>query len=140
MDLFSRKIVGWHMSERMTKELVLHVLKQAYGRQHPGQRLLHHSDPGSQYASLDYQKKLQLYGMVGSMSRKGNCYDNACIESFHSVLKKEWVYLCKYETREEAKKSIFEYIEVFYKNQRIHSSIGYNTPSDYERMYQELAV
>ncbi|NHN35616.1 IS3 family transposase [Paenibacillus agricola] len=140
MDLFSRKIVGWHMSERMTKELVLQALKQAYGRQHPGQRLLHHSDRGSQYASLDYQKQLQLYGMVGSMSRKGNCYDNACIESFHSVLKKEWIYLHKYETREEAKKSIFEYIEVFYNNQRIHSSIGYNTPSDYERTFQDLAV
>lgn len=135
MDLYSRKIVGWHMSERMTKELVLQALKQAYGRQHPEQGLIHHSDRGSQYASLDYQKQLQIYEMIGSMSRKGNCYDNACIESFHSVLKKELIYLNKYETREEAKKSIFEYIEVFYNNQRIHSSIDYNTPSDYERMY-----
>jgi putative transposase len=140
MDLFSRKIVGWHMSERMTKELVLQALKQAYGRQRPDLGLLHHSDRGSQYASLDYQKQLQVYGVVGSMSRKGNCYDNACIESFHSVLKKEWIYLRKYETREEAKKSIFEYIEVFYNNQRIHSSIGYNTPSDYELMYQKTAA
>lgn len=140
MDLYSRKIVGWHMSERMTKELVLQALKQAYGRQHPEQGLLHHSDRGSQYASYDYQKQLQIYEMVGSMSRKGNCYDNACIESFHSVLKKELIYLNKYETREEAKKSIFEYIEVFYNNQRIHSSIGYHTPSDYERMYLKMTA
>ncbi|WP_144530057.1 IS3 family transposase, partial [Peribacillus simplex] len=83
MDLFSRKIVGWHMSERMTKELVLKALQQAYGRQHPDKGLIHHSDRGSQYASLDYQKQLQIYEMTGSMSRKGNCYDNACIESFH---------------------------------------------------------
>jgi putative transposase len=140
MDLYSRKIVGWHMSERMTKELVLQALKQAYGRQHPDPGLLHHSDRGSQYASFDYQKQLQIYEMVGSMSRKGNCYDNACIESFHSVLKKELIYLNKYETREDAKKSIFEYIEVFYNNERIHSSIGYHTPSDYEHKYYQLAA
>jgi transposase InsO family protein len=135
MDLYSRKIVGWHMSDRMTKELVLQALRQAHGRQHPDPGLLHHSDRGSQYASYDYQKQIQIYEMIGSMSRKGNCYDNACIESFHSILKKELIYLNKYQTREEAKKSIFEYIEVFYNNQRIHSSIGYQTPSDYERMY-----
>ena len=135
MDLFSRKIVGWHMSDRMTKELVLQALKQAYGRQKPDKGLLHHSDRGSQYASLDYQQQLEIYHMVGSMSRKGNCYDNACIESFHSVLKKELIYLNTYETREQAKQSIFEYIEVFYNNQRIHSSIGYETPSEKERMY-----
>ncbi|CAM3987667.1 Integrase core domain protein [Paenibacillus lactis] len=140
MDLFSRKIVGWHMSERMTKELVLKALQQAYGRQHPDKGLIHHSDRGSQYASLDYQKQLQIYEMTGSMSRKGNCYDNACIESFHSVLKKELIYLNKYETRAEAKKSIFEYIEVFYNNQRIHSSIGYHTPSEFEHMYPRRAA
>ncbi|GFN31038.1 transposase [Paenibacillus curdlanolyticus] len=140
MDLFSRKIVGWHMSERMTKELVLSALRQAYGRQCPDKGLIHHSDRGSQYASLDYQKQLQIYEMTGSMSRKGNCYDNACIESFHSVLKKELIYLNKYETRAEAKKSIFEYIEVFYNNQRIHSSTGYRTPSEFECMYPRQAV
>lgn len=140
MDLYSRKIVGWHMSERMTKELVLQALRQAHGRQQPGLGLLHHSDRGSQYASHDYQKQLQTYEMIGSMSRKGNCYDNACIESFHSVLKKELIYLNKYRTREEAKKSIFEYIEVFYNNQRIHSTIDYHTPSEYERMYFDQAA
>uniref|UniRef100_UPI000489BF5D IS3 family transposase n=1 Tax=Aneurinibacillus terranovensis TaxID=278991 RepID=UPI000489BF5D len=92
------------------------------------------------YASHDYQKKLQVYQMIGSMSRKGNCYDNACIESFHSVLKKELIYLNKYENREEAKKSIFEYIEIFYNNQRIHSSIGYQTSSNYELMFYKLAA
>jgi transposase InsO family protein len=135
MDLYSRKIVGWHMSDRMTKELVLQALQQAHGRQQPDAAVLHHSDRGSQYASHDYQKQLQTYAMIGSMSRKGNCYDNACIESFHSLIKKELIYLNKYETREEAQKSIFEYIEVFYNNERIHSSIGYTTPSDFERNY-----
>lgn len=135
MDLYSRKIVGWHMSDRMTKELVIKALEQAFIRQRSGEGLLHHSDRGSQYASLDYQKKLQIYKMIGSMSRKGNCYDNACIESFHSVLKKELIYLNKYETREEAAASIFEYIEVFYNNERIHSSIGYHSPSDFELMF-----
>lgn len=140
MDLYSRKIVGWHMSDRMTKELVLQALKQAHGRQQPDTAVLHHSDRGSQYASHDYQKQLQLYSMIGSMSRKGNCYDNACIESFHSLIKKELIYLNKYETREEAQKSIFEYIEIFYNNERIHSAIGYSTPSDFERAYYVNAL
>ncbi|MCT2195985.1 MULTISPECIES: IS3 family transposase [Paenibacillaceae] len=135
MDLYSRKIVGWHMSDRMTKELVLQALRQAYGRQQPDGEVLHHSDRGSQYASHDYQKQLQVYSMTGSMSRKGNCYDNACIESFHSIIKKELIYLNKFETRAEAEKSIFEYIEVFYNNERIHSTIGYCTPSDFERQH-----
>lgn len=135
MDLFSRKIVGWHMSERMTKELVLQALKQAHGRQRPEEEVLHHSDRGSQYASNDYQKQLKIYSMKSSMSRKGNCYDNACIESFHSIIKKELIYLNKYETRAEGEKSIFEYIEVFYNNERIHSSINYLTPSEYEQQY-----
>jgi putative transposase len=140
MDLYSRKIVGWHMSDRMTKGLVLQALKQAHGRQQPDTAVLHHSDRGSQYASHDYQKQLQTYSMIGSMSRKGNCYDNACIESFHSLIKKELIYLNKYQTREEAQKSIFEYIEVFYNNERIHSSIQYFTPADFERKYYVNAV
>ncbi|MEK3884387.1 IS3 family transposase [Paenibacillus sp. PL2-23] len=140
MDLFSRMIVGWHMSDRMTKELVIRALQQAHGRQQPEGEVLHHSDRGSQYASHDYQKQLQTYSMKGSMSRKGNCYDNACIESFHSIIKKELIYLNKYQTREEAQKSIFEYIEVFYNNQRIHSSIQYFTPREYERQFYVNAV
>ncbi|MDF2646667.1 MAG: transposase [Paenibacillus sp.] len=128
------------MSDRMTKELVLQALKQAHGRQQPDTAVLHHSDRGSQYASHNYQKQLQFYSMIGSMSRKGNCYDNACIESFHSLIKKELIYLNKYQTREEAQNSIFEYIEVFYNNERIHSAIGYTTPSDFERAYHVNAL
>lgn len=135
MDLYSRKIVGFHMDERMTKELVIQALDRAYNQQRPRGEVLHHSDRGSQYASHDYQARLKKYGMKGSMSRKGNCYDNACIESFHSVLKKELIYLEKFKTREQARKRIFEYITCFYNGKRIHSSIGYFTPNQYERMY-----
>lgn len=139
MDLYSRKIVGWHLDERMTKSLVLEALDQAYRRQRPQSEILHHSDRGSQYASHEYQDRLKTYRMKGSMSRKGNCYDNACIESFHSVFKKELIYLEKFKTRKEAKKRIFEYIECFYNGTRIHSSIGYFTPNQYERMYRNAA-
>lgn len=91
MDLYSRKIVGWHIDCTMKKELVLNALKQAYQRQLPQGSILHHSDRGSQYASNDYQAKLMEYGMKCSMSRKGNCFDNACIESFHGIIKKELI-------------------------------------------------
>jgi putative transposase len=110
MDLYTRKIVGWHADERMTKALVLEALDRA--------------DRGSQYASHDYHERLREYGMRAIMSHKGNCYANACIESIHSVLKTELVYLEKFKTRQEAKKRIFEYIECFYNGKRIHSSIG----------------
>ncbi|MBG9568034.1 transposase [Brevibacillus agri] len=139
MDLYSRKIVGFHMDERMTKELVLTALDRAHSQQRPRGEVLHHSDRGSQYASHDYQARLRTYKMKGSMSRKGNCYDNACIESFHSVLKKELVYLEKFKTRKQAKKRIFEYITCFYNGKRIHSAIGYSTPNEYERMYRSAA-
>ncbi len=139
MDLYTRKIVGWHADERMTKELVLQALDQAYNRQRPKGEVLHHSDRGSQYASHEYQKRLLKYGMKCSMSRKGNCYDHACIESFHSVLKKELVYLEKFRTRKEAQSRIFEYIEFFYNRKRVHSAIGYLTPFQYEQMYGQIA-
>lgn len=133
-DLCTRKIVGFHMDERMTKSLVLNALDQAYHLQRPKGNVLHHSDRGSQYASHDYQERLRKYNMTGSMSRKGNCYDNACIESFHSIIKKELVYLEKFKTRKEAKERIFEYITCFYNGKRIHSSRGYLTPNKYEHM------
>lgn len=139
MDLYTRKIVGWHADERMTKELVLQALDQAYNRQRPKGEVLHHSDRGSQYASHEYQKRLLKYGMKCSMSRKGNCYDNACIESFHSALKKELVYLEKFRTRKEARSRIFEYIEFFYNRKRVHSAIGYLTPFQHEQMYGQIA-
>jgi putative transposase len=140
MDLYSRKIVGWAMDKTMTKELVISALKMAYKRQKPGKGVIHHSDRGVQYASTEYQKLLKKYKMIGSMSRKGNCYDNACIESFHGILKRELVYQTKYKTREEAKKSLFEYIEFFYNSKRIHSTLGYFTPNEFERMYRNFAA
>jgi putative transposase len=140
MDLYSRKIVGWAMDKTMPKELVISALKMAYKRQKPGEGIIHHSDRGVQYASSEYQKLLNRYNMIGSMSRKGNCYDNACIESFHGILKRELVYQTKYKTREEAKKSLFEYIEFFYNSKRIHSTLGYYTPNEFEQMYGNSAV
>jgi len=140
MDLYSRKIVGWSMDKTMTKELVLDALKMAYKRQNPEQGVLHHSDRGVQYASIEYQKLLKQYQMTGSMSRKGNCYDNACIESFHGILKRELIYQTRYKTRHEARKSLFEYIEFFYNSKRIHSTLGYHTPNEYEKMYTPPAA
>ncbi|WP_082063473.1 MULTISPECIES: IS3 family transposase [unclassified Anoxybacillus] len=134
MDLFSRRMVGWAISERMNRQLGMRALERAVQKRQPPLGLIHHSDQGSQYASHDYQAMLRKYGMKTSMSRKGNCYDNACIESFHGVIKKERIYQTRYKTREEAKKSIFEYIEIFYNNKRIHSATEYFSPSEYERM------
>lgn len=136
MDLFTRKIVGWKADSRMTKELVIDALNQAYRRERPKPGVLHHSDRGSQYASKEYQDKLRDYGMISSMSRKGNCYDNACIESFHSVIKRELVHLEKFKTRTLAKRQIWEYIELWYNRQRIHSSINYKTPAQYQATYE----
>ncbi|MCL6625068.1 MAG: IS3 family transposase [Alicyclobacillus shizuokensis] len=140
MDLFTRKIVGWHADSRMTKALVIKALEQAVCRERPKGPVLHHSDRGSQYASHDYQQKLREYGMIPSMSRRGNCYDNACMESFHSVLKRELVYQEKFKTRDEAKRRIWEYIEVWYNRQRIHSSLGYMTPMEFEKAYNQKRV
>lgn len=136
MDLFSRRIIGWQMSHRMNKELVLTALKRAIRKQPPTEGLIHHSDRGSQYASHDYRALLKEYNIIGSMSRKGNCYDNACIESFHSIIKKELIFHENYKTREEAKMSIFDYIETFYNYKRIHSTIGYVSPVAFEKQYK----
>ncbi len=123
----------------MTKELCLKALDQAYRLQKPKGNVLHHSDRGSQYASSDYQQRLRQYRMKGSMSRKGNCYDNACIESFHSILKKELVYLQRFKTRKEAREKIYEYITCFYNGKIIYSSIGYFTPTQFERTFRSAA-
>ncbi|MDY0394668.1 IS3 family transposase [Virgibacillus halophilus] len=135
MDLFSRRIIGWEMSHRMTKELTITALKRAINQQLPNEGLIHHSDRGSQYAVTDYQAILQDYKITTSMSRKGNCYDNACIESFHSIIKKELIFHEKFQTRAEAKRSIFAYIMTFYNFKRIHSVIDYMSPLQYEKMY-----
>jgi len=133
LDLHSRMIVGWAMDKTMTRELVADALVQAVGRRRPPAGLLHHSDRGSQYASHDYQHLLRDHNMVCSMSRKGECYDNACIESFFHSLKVELIYQTHYRTRSQARKSIFEYIEVFYSRQRLHSSLGYLMPTAFEQ-------
>jgi putative transposase len=137
MDLYTRKIVGWHIDVRMTKELVIQALKRALAQETIAEGIMHHSDRGSQYASHEYQKILKKEKFQVSMSRKGNCYDNAVLESFHSVLKKEWVYPKKYRTREEAKSSIFKYIEVFYNRKRSHSALKYVSPIQFEKRFYE---
>jgi transposase InsO family protein len=134
MDLYSRNIVGWSMAERMTRQLVMDALTLATKRRNPPRGLLHHSDRGSQYASDDYQALLSKFGMICSMSRAGNCWDNAPAESFFSTLKRELVFHNSYQSRSQARLSIFDYIERFYNRRRIHGSLGYLTPSEYEEL------
>ena len=133
MDLFSRAIVGWSMSERMTRELVIDAFVMATKRRNPPSGLLHHSDRGSQYASDDYQDILAKHGAICSMSRKGNCWDNAPVESFFGTIKREHVFHNRYLYRSQARQSIFVYIEQFYNRKRIHSTLGYRTPSEMEQ-------
>jgi transposase InsO family protein len=102
-------------------------------RRNPVEGLIHHSDRGSQDASKAYQNLLKKHGITASMSRKGNCYDNACMESFFGTLKTELIYFCGYKSRQEAKSSIFEYVEIFYNNERLHSSLGYRSPNEYSK-------
>ena len=130
-DLYGREIVGWAMGKRMTKELVIGALKQANSRRANPRGVLIHSDMGSQYCSHDYQKELKKGGFICSMSRKGNCWDNAPMESFWGKLKQEWLNDKRFRTREDAKSAVFWYIEVYYKNYRLHEANDYNTPSDY---------
>lgn len=134
LDLFTRKVIGFATAIDMSTELILSALDMALGRQTTAltHSLLSHSDRGSQYASERYRKILLQHKITASMSRKGNCYDNAFAESFFATLKKELIYRQSYQTKEEAKKAIFEYIEVWYNRQRIHSSIGYMTPVQFE--------
>lgn len=132
IDLCSRRIIGWSMAEHMRVELVGDALQMAVARRSPAQGLLHHSDRGVQYASEDYVYLLQSQGMQVSMSGKGDCWDNAVMESFWSTLKTELVHHEHYATREQARASIFEYIEVFYNRQRLHSSLGYVSPETFE--------
>jgi transposase InsO family protein len=132
VDLYSRKVVGWSMSEHMKAGLVEDALKMALARRNPEKGMLHHSDRGSQYACGGYQNLMAAHGLRCSMSRTGNCYDNAVMESFWSKLKTELVYQEKYKTRAQARQSIFEYMEVFYNRLRRHSSLGYVSPEAFE--------
>jgi transposase InsO family protein len=137
LDLFSRRVVGLSMSERIDRALVLDALRNAIGRRVPNQGLIHHSDRGSQYASADYQDALKDRGVVCSMSRKGNCWDNAVAESFFATLKTELIYPRRFATRREAKEAIFDYVEVFYNRRRRHSTLGYLSPVDFELKFVE---
>lgn len=132
MDLWSRRIVGWAMSESLQTPLVTAALEQALCLRRPPPGLLHHSDRGCQYASLDYRRLLEGHQIEASMSRAGNCYDNAAMESFWGGLKSEWLHKQPLATRAQTRTAIFEWIEVFYNRQRLHSSLGYQSPVDFE--------
>jgi len=132
IDLFSRKVIGWSTSNRIGAKLLLNAFMVAIVTRKPKKEVIFHSDRGVQYASKDFQRKLKKYGFICSMSRKGNCWDNACAESFFHTLKVEEVNQIKYRNRDEARAYIFEYIEVFYNRKRIHSSLGYVSPEEYE--------
>ncbi len=134
MDLYSRRIVGWSMREHIDSELVTNALRMAIQNRKPQAGLLHHSDRGSQYACDDFRDLLEDNGIVCSMSRKGDCWDNACMESFFGSLKTEWVRDKKYLTFEEAKKDVFKYVEIFYNRRRRHASLGYLSPAAYEEL------
>jgi transposase InsO family protein len=134
MDLYSRRIVGWAMSERIDRVLVRDALTAALRDRHPAAGLVHHSDRGSQYASADYQALLAQHGLIPSMSRRGNCWDNACMESFFHSLKVEWLSDQTFRTRAEARQAVFTYIEVWYNRQRLHSTLGYRSPEQYEQL------
>lgn len=135
MDLYSRLIVGWSMDSRMTRELVMNALRMARFKRKPLEGVIHHSDRGSQYCSHDYQGLLGEMKMIPSMSRKGNCWDNAPMESWFNSLKNERVFHRRYATRDIAKADLFEYIEVFYNRKRRHSGLKYQIPSEYDNAW-----
>jgi putative transposase len=132
MDRYSRRIVGWAMDQNIDTQLVLAAWEMAQSQRQPAPKLVFHSDRGSQYASGDFRQALATSQTQGSMSRKGNCYDNATMEAFWSTLKMELVYRQSFATRQQAREAIFEYIEVFYNRQRLHSALGYASPSAFE--------
>ncbi len=132
LDRYSRSVVGWAMGSSLDTSLPLAALNMALGRRRPTPGLIHHSDRGVQYASAAYRGVLAHHGLIASMSRKANCYDNAAMEAFWSTLKHELVYRRRFATRAEARSAIFDYIEAFYNRSRLHSSLGYKSPLDYE--------
>jgi len=132
IDLYSRRVVGWSIDKRMTKQLVMDAILMAIWRRKPAPGLIFHSDRGSQYCSHDFQKLLKIYAIRSSMSRKGDCWDNAVAESFFGTLKSETVFGERFETRDQAKRNLIDYIEMFYNSQRRHSYLGYLTPMEFE--------
>lgn len=141
MDLCTREIIGWRLSNHMETSLVLGALQDAYAAKRPGKGLLHHSDRGSQYTSHEYRNQLSAYNMKSSMSRRGNCYDNACIESWHSILKKELIYCNpRFKTKEQAYHALFQYIEFYYNRKRMHGSLGYLSPVRFAEQFNRKSV
>jgi putative transposase len=132
LDLYSRRIVGWALSQQINTALVLMALSMALTHRQPPTGLIFHSDRGVQYASADYRRALRAAGLVGSMSRKANCYDNAAMEAFWSTLKLELVYRRQFEDASQLRQALFDYLEVFYNRQRLHSALGYQTPAGFE--------
>jgi transposase InsO family protein len=139
LDLFSRSVVGWALDSTLSTRLPLAALDAAIGRRHPGAGLMHHSDRGCQYTSTLYRDRLASLGITVSMSRKGNCWDNAVAESFFATLKTELVYRRSWRTRIELRSAVFEYIETFYNQRRLHSALGYKSPALVEAEYAEAA-
>lgn len=137
LDLFSRRVIGWAMGPQIDRDLCLAALEMALVGRTPPPGLVHHTDRGSQYASGDYQAALLTFGFVGSMSRPGNCWDNAVAESFFATLKAELCHRCCFATRAEAQQAIFESIEVFYNRERLHSALDYASPAEYERLHAQ---
>ena len=134
-DLFTHEIVGYAMGERMTKYLISESLLKAIEAKRPSKGLIHHSDRGSQYCAYEYRRLLDQFGIKVSMSGKGNCYDNAPMESFWGMLKQELIYHRHFRTRQEAKQAITEYIEIFYNRQRLQAELGFLAPSVYAQKY-----
>lgn len=140
VDLYARRVVGWATSNRIDTKLCLAALHAALRTRRPAPGLIHHSDRGCQYASRQYRATLDANGVRASMSRKGDCFDNAVAESIWSTLKAELVELTSFESREQARRALFEYIEVFYNRRRIHSRLGYRSPSVYETLFNNAAI
>jgi len=138
IDLCSRKVVGWSMGSRMKAQLVCDAMEMAIWQRRPQAGLIHHSDRGSQYASKAFKRLLKKHDFKGSMSRKGDCWDNAVVESFFGSLKQELVHWRNYQTRSEAQQDILNYISVFYNNYRLHSTLGYMSPGNYEKQLIEM--
>jgi transposase InsO family protein len=140
LDLFSRRIIGWAVSDRLKKDLALNALRRAIAIRRPPKGLIHHSDRGSQYCSDDYQKLLAAYGFIVSMSGKGNCYDNAMVETVFKTLKAELVWRTTFKTRIAAETAIGRYIDAFYNPTRRHSALGFKSPIQFESLPLKLAA
>lgn len=132
LDLYSRKVSGWSMGRKMKDTLVMDAFMQAFGREHPEEGLVVHTDQGSQFTSSNFQALLRSHGAVSSVSRKGNPYDNALMESFYRTIKRELIHDAHFETPEQAQQEIFKYIELYYNTKRMHSSLGYLSPVQFE--------